>query len=78
MYRQAFMQSVLSDFTKMRLQPPAKIKIPCTKASLSMSNIRITKQFTETGHALYGYDGKCKTCIITVTNFGYRNRNANY
>jgi len=27
----------------------------------SMSNIRITKQFTfETGHALYGYDGKCK------------------
>jgi len=26
-----------------------------------MSNIRVTKQFTfETGHALYGYDGKCK------------------
>ena len=26
-----------------------------------MSNIRITKQFAfETGHALYGYDGKCK------------------
>ena len=26
-----------------------------------MSNIRITKEFTfETGHALYGYDGKCK------------------
>ncbi|MBS9774856.1 MAG: 6-carboxytetrahydropterin synthase [Tenacibaculum sp.] len=26
-----------------------------------MSNIRITKKFTfETGHALYGYDGKCK------------------
>ena len=26
-----------------------------------MSNIRITKQFSfETGHALYGYDGKCK------------------
>ena len=26
-----------------------------------MSLIRITKQFTfETGHALYGYDGKCK------------------
>jgi 6-pyruvoyltetrahydropterin/6-carboxytetrahydropterin synthase len=26
-----------------------------------MSNIRITKQFNfETGHALYGYDGKCK------------------
>ena len=27
----------------------------------AMSNIRITKQFSfETGHALYGYDGKCK------------------
>ena len=26
-----------------------------------MTQIRITKQFTfETGHALYGYDGKCK------------------
>ncbi|MEM6514588.1 MAG: 6-carboxytetrahydropterin synthase [Bacteroidota bacterium] len=26
-----------------------------------MSNIRLTKQFTfEAGHALYGYDGKCK------------------
>ena len=26
-----------------------------------MSTIRITKQFTfETGHALYGYDGKCR------------------
>ena len=26
-----------------------------------MSNIRITKQFSfETGHELYGYDGKCK------------------
>ena len=26
-----------------------------------MSTIRITKQFNfETGHALYGYDGKCK------------------
>ena len=26
-----------------------------------MTNIRITKQFSfETGHALYGYDGKCK------------------
>ncbi len=26
-----------------------------------MSNIRITKKFTfEAGHALYGYDGKCK------------------
>ena len=29
--------------------------------TIIMSNIRITKQFTfETGHALYGYDGKCK------------------
>ena len=28
---------------------------------IMMSKIRITKQFTfETGHALYGYDGKCK------------------
>ncbi len=26
-----------------------------------MANIRITKQFTfETGHALFGYDGKCR------------------
>mgnify|MGYP000736713801 CR=1 FL=1 len=26
-----------------------------------MANIRITKEFTfETGHALYGYDGKCR------------------
>ncbi|HKK12931.1 MAG TPA: 6-carboxytetrahydropterin synthase [Flavobacteriaceae bacterium] len=29
--------------------------------SLKMGNIRITKQFSfETGHALYGYDGKCR------------------
>jgi len=28
---------------------------------MTMSKIRITKQFTfETGHALYGYDGKCR------------------
>jgi 6-pyruvoyltetrahydropterin/6-carboxytetrahydropterin synthase len=28
---------------------------------MMMSKIRITKQFSfETGHALYGYDGKCK------------------
>ena len=28
---------------------------------MAMSQIRITKQFSfETGHALYGYDGKCK------------------
>lgn len=41
-----------------------------------MSNIRITKQFTfETGHALYGYDGKCKNVHghsykLSVTVFG--------
>ena len=30
-------------------------------SSSLMSKIRITKQFTfETGHALYGYDGKCR------------------
>jgi len=29
--------------------------------SIVMSNVRITKLFTfETGHALYGYDGKCQ------------------
>lgn len=29
--------------------------------TISMSKIRITKKFNfETGHALYGYDGKCK------------------
>lgn len=29
--------------------------------NIYMSKIRITKQFSfETGHALYGYDGKCK------------------
>ena len=41
-----------------------------------MSQIRITKQFTfETGHALYGYDGKCKNVHghsykLTVTVIG--------
>lgn len=31
------------------------------KVFRKMSKIRITKQFSfETGHALYGYDGKCK------------------
>ncbi len=41
-----------------------------------MSNIRITKQFSfETGHALYGYDGKCKNVHghsykLSVTVFG--------
>lgn len=33
----------------------------CSEIDSTMSNIRITKQFSfETGHALYGYDGKCK------------------
>jgi 6-pyruvoyltetrahydropterin/6-carboxytetrahydropterin synthase len=33
----------------------------CNENESTMSNIRITKQFSfETGHALYGYDGKCK------------------
>lgn len=41
-----------------------------------MGNIRITKQFSfETGHALYGYDGKCKNVHghsykLSVTVFG--------
>ena len=41
-----------------------------------MSNIRITKQFSfETGHALYGYDGKCRnvhghTYKLSVTVIG--------
>ena len=41
-----------------------------------MSNIRITKQFNfETGHALYGYDGKCRNVHghsykLSVTVFG--------
>lgn len=40
------------------------------------NNIRITKQFSfETGHALYGYDGKCKNVHghsykLSVTVFG--------
>ena len=43
---------------------------------MTMSNIRITKQFSfETGHALYGYDGKCKNVHghsykLSVTVFG--------
>lgn len=41
-----------------------------------MSHIRITKQFSfETGHALYGYDGKCRNVHghsykLSVTVFG--------
>lgn len=46
-----------------------------------MPKIRITKQFTfETGHALYGYDGKCKNVHghsykLAVTVIGYPNSN---
>ncbi len=42
-----------------------------------MPKIRITKQFTfETGHALYGYDGKCRNVHghsykLAVTVIGY-------
>jgi len=33
----------------------------CTEIYYAMDTIRITKQFSfETGHALYGYDGKCR------------------
>jgi 6-pyruvoyltetrahydropterin/6-carboxytetrahydropterin synthase len=48
-----------------------------------MSNIRITKKFSfETGHALYGYDGKCKNVhghsyklSVTVIGSPIENRN---
>lgn len=48
-----------------------------------MSKIRITKQFSfETGHALYGYDGKCKNVhghsyklSVTVIGKPITNRN---
>ena len=48
-----------------------------------MNNIRITKQFSfETGHALYGYDGKCKNVhghsyklSVTVTGQPITDRN---
>ena len=48
-----------------------------------MSNIRITKQFSfETGHALYGYDGKCKNVHghsykLSVTVIGQQIENLN-
>ena len=33
----------------------------CAKLKMKMKKIRITRSFSfETGHALYGYDGKCK------------------
>jgi len=49
-----------------------------------MGKIRITKQFTfETGHALYGYDGKCKNVHghsykLSVTVIGVPNSNKNH
>ncbi|WP_430614920.1 6-pyruvoyl trahydropterin synthase family protein [Flavobacterium sp. JP2137] len=49
-----------------------------------MPKIRITKQFTfETGHALYGYDGKCRNVHghsykLAVTVIGYPNTNPDY
>ncbi|MBW3520142.1 6-carboxytetrahydropterin synthase [Flavobacterium sp. NKUCC04_CG] len=49
-----------------------------------MPKIRITKQFTfETGHALYGYDGKCRNVHghsykLAVTVIGYPNSNPDY
>lgn len=50
---------------------------------MAMSNIRITKKFSfETGHALYGYDGKCKNVhghsyklSVTVIGSPIENRN---
>ncbi len=49
-----------------------------------MSNIRITKQFNfETGHALYGYDGKCRNVHghsykLSVTVIGQPITDANH
>ncbi|OAB80303.1 6-pyruvoyl trahydropterin synthase family protein [Cochleicola gelatinilyticus] len=49
-----------------------------------MSNIRITKQFSfETGHALYGYDGKCRNVHghsykLSVTVIGTPNSDSNH
>ncbi|NUY81449.1 6-carboxytetrahydropterin synthase [Flavobacterium sp. MAH-1] len=49
-----------------------------------MANIRITKQFSfETGHALYGYDGKCKNVHghsykLSVTVIGKPNQDKNH
>lgn len=51
---------------------------------LNMSAIRITKQFNfETGHALYGYDGKCKNVHghsykLSVTVIGTPISNSNH
>ncbi len=49
-----------------------------------MANIRITKQFSfETGHALYGYDGKCKNVHghsykLSVTVIGQPNQDRSH
>lgn len=49
-----------------------------------MSSIRITKQFSfETGHALYGYDGKCRNVHghsykLSVTVIGIPNTDSNH
>ena len=49
-----------------------------------MANIRITKQFSfETGHALYGYDGKCKNVHghsykLSVAVIGQPNQDQNH
>lgn len=49
-----------------------------------MANIRITKQFSfETGHALYGYDGKCKNVHghsykLSVTVIGKPNQDKSH
>ena len=49
-----------------------------------MPNIRITKQFSfETGHALYGYDGKCKNVHghsykLSVTVIGVPNQDQSH
>jgi len=49
-----------------------------------MNTIRITKQFTfETGHALYGYDGKCRNIHghsykLHVTVIGSPNNDSNH
>ena len=51
---------------------------------LNMSRIRITKQFTfETGHALYGYDGKCRNVHghsykLSVTVIGNPNKDSSH
>ena len=50
----------------------------------NMSSIRITKQFSfETGHALYGYDGKCRNVHghsykLSVTVIGIPNTDSNH